>query len=339
MLCPSPPPALLALRPFAIGGVVVDPPLTLAPMAGQTTYAFRALCRQLGGCGLVCTELISSTALQRKGARERTFQRFDWRAGESPVAVQLFGSDPRVMAEAARIVADHGADIVDINMGCWVPKVARRGGGAALLNDLPSAAAVVEAVARAVSLPVTVKVRAGWRSGQPTAIAFARAAEELGAQAVAVHGRYADQGFNGQADWEVIGQVKQAVRRIPVIGNGDVASAADVRRMVAQTGCDGVMIGRAALGRPWIFRQIAHELAAGAPLPAPSVQERAAAALWQAQLTLETTRLEPIVAIRELRGQLIKYCDGVPNAAAVRERIVQAESLDDIAAALAPLLV
>ena len=332
-------PPALALRPFAIGGVGVDPPLTLAPMAGQTTYAFRALCRQLGGCGLVCTELISSAALQCKGARARTFQRFDWRPDESPVAVQLFGSDPRAMAEAARIVADHGADIVDINMGCWVPKVARRGGGAALLNDLPSAAAVVKAVVRAVSLPVTVKVRAGWRSGQPTAIAFARAAEALGAQAVAVHGRYADQGFNGQADWEVIRQVKQAVRRIPVIGNGDVASAADARRMVAQTGCDGVMIGRAALGSPWVFRQIAHELATGEPLPAPSVQERAAAALRQAQLTLETTRLEPIVAIRELRGQLIKYCDGVPDATTVRERIVQAESLDDIAAALAPLLV
>ena len=327
-----------ALRPLVIGGIVIDPPLALAPMAGQTGYAFRALCREMGGCGLVCTELISSTALQHKGSRERTLQRFDWDSSESPFAVQLFGSDPQVMAEAARLVVDGGADIVDINMGCWVPKVARRGGGAALLNDLRAAAAVVEAVVKAVSVPVTVKVRAGWRSGEPTAIDFARAAEDLGAQAVAVHGRYADQGFNGQADWEIIRRVKDAVRHIPVIGNGDVTSAGDARRMVAQTGCDAVMVGRAALGNPWIFHQIAHELATGASLPAPSVRQRAAAALRQAQLTLDTTRLEPIVAIRELRGQLIRYCDGVPDATTVRERIVQAESLDDIAAALAPLL-
>ncbi len=333
------PPAPAALRPLRIGGLVIDPPLTLAPMAGQTNYAFRALCRELGGCGLVCTELISSQALQIKGSpRERTVQRFDWRAEESPFAVQLFGSDPRVMAEAARLVVDAGANIVDINMGCWVPKIARRGSGAALLNDLDKAAAVVAAVVRAVSVPVTVKVRAGWRSGEPTAVPFARAAEDLGAQAVAVHGRYANQGFTGQADWDIIRRVKDAVRHIPVIGNGDVATAADARRMFAQTGCDAVMIGRAALGRPWVFQQIAHELATGAPLPAPSTQARAALALRQARLTLATTRLEPIVAIRELRGQLIKYCDGVPDATTVRDGLVRAESLDDIAAALAPLL-
>jgi len=333
------PPAPAALRPLRIGDLVIDPPLTLAPMAGQTNYAFRTLCRELGGCGLVCTELISSQALQIDGApRARTVQRFDWRADESPFAVQLFGSDPRTMAAAARLVVDEGADIVDINMGCWVPKIARRGSGAALLNDLDKAAAVVAAVVAAVSVPVTVKVRAGWRSGAPTAIPFARAAEDLGAQAVAVHGRYADQGFTGAADWDIIRRVKDAVRHIPVIGNGDVATAADARRMFEQTGCDAVMVGRAALGNPWIFQQIAHELATGAPPPAPTASARAAMALRQARLTLAATRLEPIVAIRELRGQLIRYCDGVPDATTVRDGLVRAESLDDIAAALAPLL-
>lgn len=328
-------PTLDLLQSMRIGSVVIDPPLTLAPMAGQTNYAFRALCRMMGGCGLVCTELISSAALQTKGSREKTFQRFDWNASESPFAVQLFGSDPAVMAEAARIVVDHGADIVDINMGCWVPKVAKKGGGAALLKDLDAAAAVVEAVVHAVSVPVTVKVRSGWNADNPTAVEFARAAEQIGVRAVAVHARYADQGFTGQADRSIIRQVKQAVRAIPVVGNGDVFTADDARRMLLETGCDGVMIGRAALGNPFIFRQIAHELRTGESLPEPTLHERAQAALHQAELTLSTTKLEPFVAIRELRGQLVRYVEDLPDA---RERIVRAESLRDIKEVLRPYL-
>jgi tRNA-dihydrouridine synthase B len=324
------------LQPVRIGSVVIDPPLLLAPMAGQTNHAFRALCRAMGDCGLVCTELISSAALQHKGTRAKSLQRFDWRASESPFAVQLFGSDPAVMAEAARIVADHGADIIDINMGCWVPKVARKG-GAALLKDLNAAAAVVEAVVKAAAVPVTVKVRSGWTADDPTAVTFARAAEQIGVQAVAVHARFADQGFTGQADWDVIRQVKAAVKSIPVIGNGDVFSARDARRMIEAAGCDGVMIGRAARGNPWIFRQIAYELRTGEPLPKPTLSQRAQAALRQAELTLATTNLEPIVAIRELRGQLVKYVEDLPDST-VRERIVRADSLADIEAALRPCL-
>jgi tRNA-dihydrouridine synthase B len=331
----SPNPTLNLLQPLRIGHVVIDPPLTLAPMAGQTNYAFRSLCRMMGGRGLVCTELISSAALQTKGSREKTLQRFDWDASESPFAVQLFGSDPAVMAEAARIVVDYGADIVDINMGCWVPKVAKKGGGAALLKDLDTAVAVVEAVVHAVDVPVTVKVRSGWNATNPTAVEFAQAAEQIGVQVVSVHARYADQGFTGQADWDIIRQVKQAVRDIPVIGNGDVFTADDARRMLLETGCDGVMIGRAALGNPFIFQQIAHELRTGESLPEPTLQERAQAALHQAELTLSTTKLEPIVAIRELRGQLVKYVEDLPD---VRERIVRAESLAEIAAILQPYL-
>ncbi len=326
------------LKPLTIGNLLIDPPLTLAPMAGQTNHAFRTLAREMGDCGLVCTELISSTAMQYKGSRKRTLLKFDWLPDESPFAVQLFGSDPYEMAEAARVVADHGADMVDINMGCWVPKVAKKGGGAALLKDLCTATMVVEAVVNAVDVPVTVKIRSGWSADQPTAVEFARAAEQIGAQAIAVHARFADQGFTGEADWDVIRRVKQAVDRIPVIGNGDLFNAADARAMLEQTGCDGLMIGRAALGNPWIFRQIAYELRTGEPLPAPTISERAQAALRQAQLTLETTKLEPIVAIRELRGQLIKYIVDMPDATTVREKIVQAESMGQIEAALAPLL-
>jgi nifR3 family TIM-barrel protein len=276
--------------------------------------------------------------LQYKGSRQRTLQRFDWSEAESPFAVQLFGNNPAEMAEAARIVVDHGADMVDINMGCWVPKIAKSGSGAALLKDLCTAAAVVEAVVKAVDVPVTVKVRSGWSADNPTAVEFARVAEQIGVRAVTVHARFAEQGFTGTADWDIIRQVKDAVQSIPVIGNGDVCSADDARRMFEETGCDAVMIGRAALGNPWIFRQIMYEVETGVPMPQVGIAERARAALRQAQLTLETTLQEPIVAIRELRGQLIKYVHGMPDASTVREGLVHAESLRDIERALAPVL-
>lgn len=306
-------------------------------MAGQTHHAFRRLCRELGACGLVCTELISSNALDHNGTRQRTMELFDWSPQESPLAVQLFGSDPGVMAQAARIVVDHGADIVDINMGCWVPKVAKKGGGAALLRDLEVASAVVEAVVQAVAVPVTVKVRSGWHEGKDTAVDFAVAAEKLGVAGVTVHARTAEQGFTGQADWSVITRVKQAVESIPVIGNGDVTSAAELRQMFEQTGCDGVMIGRAALGRPWVFGHLLAGLTGPEPAE-PGLAERARLALRQAELTLETTPLPPQVALREMRGQLSRYRLDAPGQSHVRDRLVRADSLDEIRAILEPLM-
>ena len=317
-----------ALKPIQIGHITIESPLMLAPMAGHTNYALRALCRELGGCGLVCTELISSNIMQTM--RERSIQRFDWRESEFPVAVQLFGSDPHTVAESAKIVVDHGADIVDINMGCWVPKVAKKGGGVALLRDVDTATAVVEAVVNAVDVPVTVKVRSGFEDGIVTAIPFAKAAEDVGAKAVAVHARFAKQGHSGDADWDVIRDVKQVTTHMPIIGNGDIHSGADALRMVEQTGCDGVMVGRGALGRPWIFKHIAHYLKTGEILPEPTRAERAQLALRHAQLTLETTYLPEDVAILELRGQISKYKLDEAGSVKLRNRIVRIDSYQEL---------
>ncbi|MHB8625378.1 MAG: tRNA dihydrouridine synthase DusB [Aggregatilineales bacterium] len=323
------------LKPIRIGTITIDPPLTLAPMAGQTNHPFRVLCREKGECGLVCTELLSSTAMHYKS--QKTLQMFDWSAAESPFAVQLFGGDPAVMADAARLVVDQGADIVDINMGCWVPKVAKTGAGAALLRDVCTATRVVEAVVNAVSVPVTVKVRSGWDAQNLTAVEFARAAEQVGVSAIAVHARTAAQGFSGEPDWGMIRRVKEAIK-IPVLGNGDVRTPEDAARMFTETGCDGVMIGRAALGNPWIFRQVAHYLSTGEKLSRPSAKELAATALRHAQITLETTKFPERTAILELRGQLTKYHLGTPDAAALRNALVHAESMADIEAIFAPII-
>ena len=332
----APPTTDTLLRPLSIGSIRIDTPLSLAPMAGQTGHALRVLARRYGDCGLVCTELISSDALHWKNARSKNM--IDWTPEEYPLAVQLFGSDPAIMAEAAQIVVDYGANIVDINMGCWVPKVAKRGAGAALLKDVCTATAVVDAVVGAVNVPVTVKIRAGWDETNPTCVEFARAAENSGVKALAVHARFATQGFTGVADWSWIARVKEAVN-IPVFGNGDVETADDARRMLTETDCDGVMIGRAALGRPWIFRNIAHEIRTGKVLPEPNAVEKAQTALEQARLTLERTAPEKHkLAIYELRGQLTKYVSEVYGASDIRAQIVRMESMADLERILEPIL-
>lgn len=305
---------------FSIGPYEINPALCLAPMAGQSNRAFRRLCRELGGVGLVTTELISSQALENRANRERSLAYYDWEPGEFPHSVQLYGSQPEVMAEAARIVVDRGAPIIDINMGCWVPKVVKKGGGAALLKDVCSARAVVEAVVKAVDVPVTVKVRSGIDADTLTAVPFARIAQDCGVAAIAVHARTAEQGFTGEADWDMIRQVVDAVS-IPVIGNGDVSSYEDVVRMRAQTGCHGVMIGRAALGAPWCFADWSQ-----GPSRPRSLAERAAVALRHLELSQECTSLPENHTLRELRGQLSRYRLDAERETVVRDRLVRLES-------------
>ncbi len=331
----------LQLQSIHIGAIAVPSPLTLAPMDGMTNYAFRRLCRRYSGtdCGLVCTELLSSKILTSATDKRSRFK-FDWRSDEEfPFVVQIFGNDPVMMADAAQILEAAGAAIIDINMGCWVPKVARKGGGAGLLRDVCTATTVVRAVVDAVRVPVTVKVRAGYQEGQPTAIDFAQAAEHAGVKLIAVHWRFASQGFRPYpVDWSIIRDVKQAVDTIPVLGNGDVHNAQDARRMLDETSCDGVMIGRAATGNPWIFRQIAHELRTGEALPMPSLAERATAALEHARVMVATDDYPEDRTVLHLRGRLYPYfSEHDPDYETLRARLVRVNTLNEIEALLLPL--
>ncbi|MEL6404766.1 MAG: tRNA dihydrouridine synthase DusB [Chloroflexota bacterium] len=327
------------IQSYFVGDIEIESPVLLAPMAGHTNRAFRKIVREMGGCGVVCTEVLSSNLLNNKGTRKRSLEKFPWDADEEyPMAVQLFGSEPSQVAEAAKIVVDHGATIVDINMGCWVPKIAKKGAGAALLQDVDTAKAVVEAVVNAVEAPVTVKVRSGFEDGIVMAIPFAQAAESVGVKAIAVHARFAGQGHQGDVDWDVIKDVKNAVQNMPVIGNGDVRSPEDAERMLRRTGCDGVMIGRGALGRPWIFKQVEHYLRTGEHLPDPSRAERARIALRYAELNLHYAVIPEKATCLQMRKQLSKYALDDGNSVHIRNQLVRVESFDDIRAILDPII-
>jgi tRNA-dihydrouridine synthase B len=290
-------------------------PLVLAPMAGITDFPYRMICKELGA-GLVFSEMVSVEALIREHKRTQGMLRTD--PAERPVVFQIFGSKPASMAEAAHIVSRGEVDYLDINMGCPVPKILKSGAGSALLRDIALAKEIMSAVVKASKVPVTVKIRLGWDAKKIVAIDMALAAESVGIAAVTVHGRTRAQGFSGRADWNMIKAVKESVG-IPVIGNGDVRSAQDAMNMLDETGCDGVMIGRAIQGNPWIFREAKQLLEAGVVPSPPSLEERKSIMLRHLKDMVNI--LGENSGVCEMRKHLCWYTKGLQGGAEFRTRI------------------
>lgn len=308
-----------------IGSVDICPATVLAPMAGVTDTVFRRFIKQLGGCGLIMTEFTSADGLLRdKRVRGRYLHFYE---DEHPISAQLFGSDPRVLGDAARMVEDLGFDLVDLNLGCPAKKVVKCNGGSGLLRDLPLIRAIFESVRAAVKIPFTVKFRAGWNDDEIVCVDLARMAEACGLGAVALHARTREQGYSGNARWEWIASVKQAVK-IPVIGNGDIRSPEDACTMAAQTGCDAVMIGRTAPSNPWIFRQIEEYVASGL-YAHPTEADRHQMIRTYFQMLLEE---EMPGAEGKMKQFASWFTHGVPGGAALRKAIYEAKSGAEILA-------
>ena len=312
---------------FKIGHVEIPNRVVAAPMAGVSDRAYRHMTR-LFGCGLVFSEMISDMGLVYGQAKTR--QLAERSGDDQPLALQIFGSQLEPMVKGAQILEELGADLIDINMGCPTPKIVKNGEGAALMLNLPQAREVIGEIVRAVQVPVTVKMRKGWNDEDKTCIELAGIAEAQGASAVTLHPRSRTQFFSGQSDWKMIKIVKENLT-IPVIGNGDIWSADDALKMVEETGCDAVMIGRAALGNPFIFKETVELIERGRRIPPPSTEERIAVAYQH--LELACSFKGETVAIREMRKHLAWYTRGMRGAARIREEINQAtnrEQLDSI---------
>jgi tRNA-dihydrouridine synthase B len=308
---------------FWIGSVKLDNSLLMAPMAGYTTLAFRLMVKKLGA-GCVTTEMVSANGLTR--SHKKTTDYLKSHPAEKPLSVQIFGSHPEVMATAAEMAAEAGADLVDINMGCPVRKVVKTGAGAALLRDPGQVARIVSAVRSACSCPVTVKIRAGWSPAGPVAVEIARVIQDCGADAVTIHPRYATEGFSVPADWAWIRRIKERLS-IPVIGNGDIFEPSSALRMKKETGCDGVMIGRGAIGNPWIFRQIA-AMSQGLPEAQPSLSERRSFIVDHFGLLCES--VEEHRAALTIRGLLLSCTRGLPHSSQLRATITQIKNRESL---------
>ncbi len=312
------------IKPLTIGNVTLENNIFLAPMAGVSDLPFRLLCRELGA-GMVSMEMVSAKAILHNN--KNTESLLQVHAKERPVSLQLFGSDPQILADMAKRIEERPFDILDFNMGCPVPKVVNNGEGSALMREPKLVEEILTALVKAVDKPVTVKIRKGFDAEHVNAVEIAKIAESCGVSAIAVHGRTRAQYYSGKADWDIIAKVKEAVQ-IPVLGNGDVTDGPSAKALLSQSGCDGILIGRAAQGNPWIFRETAHFLETGQEREKPTNAEKKEIVLRHAAL-LSAYKGE-YTAVREMRKHLGWYTTGMKNASRFRGQLNALESMEEL---------